>query len=56
MTYENVENGFSKNCRKLKLLAYSKMPMVKISLRQKWQKFFRHILEPILEHSKSKID
>ena len=49
MTYENVENGFSKNCRKWKLLAYSKMPMAKLSLRQKCRKFFRYILEQILE-------
>jgi hypothetical protein len=44
MTYESVENCFSKNCRKWKMTPYYKMPKVEYKLSQKCRKLIFYSL------------
>ena len=44
VTYENVENHFSQNCRKWKMTPYSKMPKVEYNLSQKCRKLIFYSL------------
>jgi hypothetical protein len=39
MTYENAENGVTQNCRKSKLVTYTKLQKGKVMIRQKCRKF-----------------
>jgi hypothetical protein len=47
MTYENAENGVKQNCRKSKLVTYTKLQKGKVMIRQKCPKFDFKCLEDI---------